>query len=162
MKATWSSINWSTVRYFVLSLILLCLAACGRVLQPTLLFSVTNAPGASNFTRCEGGLEARFEVRGQVIFDSSLVPPARNYNEDVKRAADTTDNEPVLLSATCYNADGTERGYTYIATRWQPTVPGASYVNIVGPIRTGGDTSICVRATETRGEPPCIVSPILK
>ncbi len=143
-------------------LTLLGLSACGRVLQPTLNFNVINAPGTSDFTRCEGGIEARFEVRGQTIFESPVVEPPLVHREDVTRPIDTTDDEPVVLEATCYGAGGAETGYTRLETRWQPTVPGMSYVDIAGPIRAGGDASICVSASYTRGEPPCVVSPILR
>ena len=62
---------------------LLGLSACGRVLQPTIKFNVINAPGTSDFTRCEGGIEARFEVRGQTIFESPLVEPPLVHREYV-------------------------------------------------------------------------------
>lgn len=162
IRAKRFSLHWSVTHALSFSCVLLCLAACGRVLQPTLSFNVINAPGTSDFTRCEGGIKARFEVRGQTMFESPLVAPPKIYREDVPRPTGTTDSEPVILEATCYGVDGVEAGYTRIETRWQPTVPGMSYIDIAGPVRAGGDTSICVRATETRGEPPCVVSPILR
>ncbi len=98
----------------------------------------------------------------QTIFESPLVTPTRVHQEDVMWPVHTTDDEPVVLEATCYGAGGAETDYIRLETRWQPTVPGMSYIDIVGPVRAGGDASICIAATETRGDPPCMVSPILR
>ena len=137
-------------------MLLLMLSSCigPTELGGTIGYRIFNGPPI-NGAVCIAGLKGRLMSGETVMFESPVVPLGENYDEQKLRGS-IDKGDQVRAEAWCYGATGEEIGYIAAEGVLVPSTTVAVVYN------EPYDNPTCLKGSEVRGKPPCIISSIIK